>query len=262
MLLAPQNIPEIERCLRCSRPLSNPVSMFVGFGPICSEILGVKRPEYDELMKLNPANAEHLSKLAQARQKLEQANNIEGTVTLEGDLVITRFNWGCNDFEAILSTVKKFPPRHWNPDKKQWETNRRQLPNLVRALKAFPNIAIDEALVELAEKEPPQTETLIPSSKLSSIAEQMKHRLNFVDQTKTQLKNGLMLFLKKEGDNNYKVLCAREEVLPSLVEVRVIGNAFFGAGTWSYGKAKTDMVKEGYVIISKIRKEESTCTSQ
>jgi len=58
--------------------------MYVGFGPICSEYLGIKRPEYNELMGLNPADNGQLAKLLAARQQLEAANNVEGSITLEG----------------------------------------------------------------------------------------------------------------------------------------------------------------------------------
>lgn len=245
-MLAPQLIKS-EKCLRCSRPLTNPVSMYVGFGPICSEVLGINRPDYEELLKLNPEDKEQLAHLAAIRQKLETANNIEGTVTLEDDRVIIKFPWGCQDFDAIKTTVKKFAAK-WNPQKKQWEAPVRLLPELLEKLKAFPNLAIAEDL--FSHVIPPVEE--IKLTKLENLAAQMKNRLETVNVTNITLKNGLQLFLKRENGTD-KVFCARENVLPSKVEIRVIGNSFFGKGQWEFGKAKTSppLPTEGYVIQSK-----------
>lgn len=267
-LLAPQLIKS-EKCLRCSRPLTNPVSMYVGFGPICSEVLGINRPDYEELLKLNPEDKEQLAHLAAIRQKLETANNIEGTVTLEDDRVIIKFPWGCQDFDAIKATVKKFAAK-WNPQKKQWEAPMLLLPRLLEGLKVFSNLAIDESLFSNTDSVPPTSpdattamscpfdnsrliRNFYPTmTKLEALAAQMKKRLETVDVTNTTLKNGLQLFLKRENGTD-KVFCARENVLPSKVEIRVIGNSFFGKGQWEFGKAKTSppLPTEGYVIQSK-----------
>ncbi len=72
MILATQNQPQlIKNCHRCGRNLTHPVSMYVGFGPVCSEYLGVDRPKYDELMKLNPEIQENLDKLFAIRLSME-----------------------------------------------------------------------------------------------------------------------------------------------------------------------------------------------
>ena len=333
-MLAPQPIKS-KKCLRCSRPLTNPVSMYVGFGPICSEVLGINRPDYEELLKLNPEDKEQLAHLVAIRQKLETANNIEGTVTLEDDRVIIKFPWGCQNFDAIKTTVKKFATK-WNPQKKQWEAPKLQLPMLLEGLKVFSNLAIDESLFSNTDSVPPTSpdattaiscpfdnscsfdrNSISPSlkggrgdfypngclptppppkeclvrfntnsesyvetdkkegtdkkmssaswqnginsriirnfyptmTKLEALAAQMKKRLETVDRTNATLKNGLQLFLKREN-GTYKVFCARENVLPSKVEIRVIGNSFFGKGQWEFGKAKTapPLPTEGYVI--------------
>lgn len=241
MLLATQI--KSKKCLRCSRPLSNPISMYVGFGPICSETLGIQRPDYDGLMRLNPENEDDLVKLQEARQQLEAANKVEGTVALEGDQVIIKFPWGCQDFDAIKATVKKFAAK-WNPQKKQWEASARLLPELLEKLKVFPTLIIPEDLFQVI---PPEEEVKL--TKLETLAAQMKKHLETVDITNITLKNGLQLFLKREN-GTYKVFCARKNVLPSKVEVVVIGNSFFGKGQWEFGKAKTSppLPKEGYVI--------------
>lgn len=312
-MLAPQIIKS-EKCLRCSRPLSNPVSMYVGFGPICSEILGIPRPEYDALMKLNPDATQDLSALQQAREKLEAKNQIEGAVTLQEQEIITKLPYKCKDFDAIKAVLKSLMKNgvRWNNIEKQWHVPHHLVYQLVNRLKGFPNLAIDEELLAEAESQtpPPQnaiclsvglvsspidrgieeykgqniahrslpspttetkpkfvrwshpydSETQIPSgrargtkpTRLENLATQMKKRLEKVDVTNATLKNGLQLFLKKENDT-YKVFCARTNVLPSKVEIRVIGNSFFGKGQWEFGKAKTapPLPTEGYVIQSK-----------
>jgi len=231
--------------------------MYVGFGPICSELLGIKRPEYNELMKLNPENDTDLATLLETREKLEESNNVEGSLFLEEDQVVIKFRWGCQNFDEIKAVVKKYAAK-WNPEKKQWEAPTLILSELITALHPFQNIAVDESLYTVI---PPLNSTAPPSnsepSKLESLAMQMKKRIEgSIEITTATLKNGLSLWLKRAENGSYKVFCARDDVLPSRVEVRVIGDSFLGKGQWEFGKAKTTppLPSEGYVI--RTRKEE------
>jgi len=247
--------PHVTHCLRCSRQLTNPVSMYVGFGPICSELLGIKRPEYNELMKLNPENDTDLATLLETREKLEKSNNVEGSLFLDEDQVVIKFRWGCQNFDEIKAVVKKYAAK-WNPEKKQWEAPTLILSELITALHPFQNIAVDESLYTVIPNSTAPPSNSEPS-KLESLAMQMKKRIEgSVEITTATLKNGLSLWLKRAENGSYKVFCARDDVLPSRVEVRVIGDSFLGKGQWEFGKAKTTppLPSEGYVI--RTRKEE------
>lgn len=160
MKLATQS-PLVEKCLRCSRKLTNPVSMYVGFGPICSGHLGIERPEYDELIALNPELPEHLEKLRQIRQTLEARNNEEknkeGSVTLEDDTITIKFKWGCQNFDKIKDTVKSCQAR-WNPSEKQWTADKSRGRELAEALQQFQNLTIDEGLFDLPKNDLPKND--------------------------------------------------------------------------------------------------------
>lgn len=153
MKLATQSPKDlVGNCLRCSRRLTNPVSMYVGFGPVCSAHLGIERPEYDELVSLNPELPEHLEKLRQVRGQLEARNNEEknkeGSVTLDDTEIIIKFKWGCQDFDRIKDTVKAYGGR-WHPYEKEWTVAKSRGRELAEALKQFQNLTLDEELFDL-----------------------------------------------------------------------------------------------------------------
>lgn len=146
----------IKNCLNCSRELTAPVSMYIGYGPICSEKLGIDRPTYDELLKLNPENAEDLKRLTDTRRLIqaeqERRDKIDGTLTLQGETLITKFKYGCDNFNRIKEAVKSVRPYKWNHTDKQWETPLSELHPLTEKLRPFENISIDPELVALVEE--------------------------------------------------------------------------------------------------------------
>jgi len=173
----------ILNCQNCGRTLTNPVSMHVGFGPICSAKLGVERPEYNELMSLDPKIKEDMAKIRKVRRELEKANvyyqktkeqeklkrkmarerrqttwetesQKDHSAHIEGDSLIVKLRTGQFNFAKVKDDIKEVGRPRWNPDKKQWEAalSDPNTANIVKALQAFDNIKIDNSVLENAKK--------------------------------------------------------------------------------------------------------------
>ncbi len=118
-------------CLRCGRELTHPVSQMVGYGPFCSQELGIDRPD----MSSAEAFAEQIKTSTKFSAWFPRAHTelIEGTfepirpaLVLDGKDpgVVARVEDSrifCTSSYADGQVLKTFPKRAWDPERKAWE---------------------------------------------------------------------------------------------------------------------------------------------
>lgn len=122
--------PSID-CLRCGRELTHPISQMVGYGPVCSQELGIDRPD----MSSAEAFAEQIKTSTKFSAWFPRAYTelIEGTfepirpaLVLDGKDpgVVARVEDArifCTSSYADGQVLKTFPKRAWDPERKAWE---------------------------------------------------------------------------------------------------------------------------------------------
>lgn len=135
------------KCLRCGRELVNPISLRVGYGPICCESLGIDRSIFDS------CSPEELSRRIIEQTKFERwfprkyVQCIEGT---SENIVPTDPSENCSTVNVTQvgqylfvsssyedgKTIKTFPTRSWDPDRRAWKLPNSELTR-IRLQEAF-----------------------------------------------------------------------------------------------------------------------------
>jgi SNF2 family DNA or RNA helicase len=115
-------------CLRCGRELTHPVSLLVGYGPFCSEELGIERPDMSSAEALS-SQIKSFTKFAGWFPK-SMTTLIEGTlepkteVQTEDNGVVAKVEGSsifCTSSYADGQVIRTFPKRAWDPERRAWE---------------------------------------------------------------------------------------------------------------------------------------------
>ena len=122
------NIRQAVNCLRCGRELDNDISRAVGYGPVCSDELGIPR-DVDDIEAIAKLLTEHthtrlwLPKTHVTMHTLDgdnyelpevQADTRTSTVTVEGRQIVL-----CTHFD-LKEKAKQAGGARWNPKRKAW----------------------------------------------------------------------------------------------------------------------------------------------
>lgn len=125
-------VRESQWCLRCGLDIDNPISRLVGYGPICSEKLGIPRPE-----KLDPKTIDDIRKRVEKETLWEgwlprsqttilsvtgtpapkQTSTAGRVVDHNGSSFILRFPY---DADLVGRVKAVLPGARWNKDFKVW----------------------------------------------------------------------------------------------------------------------------------------------
>jgi len=119
-------VRESDRCLRCGREITNPVSRLAGYGPWCSDELGIPRDFSED-------EVEQIREAVKVRTRVEvwlprsRVTFVEGapngagprlseraSLALDGDRIVCRSPFRFKD------AVKAVPGRRWDKERKAW----------------------------------------------------------------------------------------------------------------------------------------------